>query len=363
LGFFFYQKSGLVHQNPYRETFHAGCDRYTATFEEDFIAKDETWKVARIMASIAVCSGLISSVLAWLIVLTPVPAGCFWPTVLLPLVMLSFIAEGSKFLIFDIALCSNSVWLPSGVDSLPQTAASCTLGTTAIVGIVSGSLFLLSLLMVCLYTPERRLLDPNYGISYSSRNEVITTKEASETIVPIEDCTTRRVDQYPMPDVESEFGDEDVYTSAGASETRTNYSEQHSTAKSDDSYNIHSMKMIKDRPSIDSSMIAKMDDVIVGDEAVTPSTLHHPQTTPTERISESRLSKMEELELNRSNFPPATDSLIDQLVSELNDSLGGPVLTDASTAPITNLPLHISQAKYMNSSRPESDFESQQRFL
>lgn len=168
LGFWYQQKADLMHDLAIQNTFHQGCDWYSDLFEESFIQNDRTWKVARIMALVSGLSSSLSAFLTWLFVLSPLPAGFFWPGLLLPVVMIAFISEGSKFLLFDIGLCRSSVWLPSGVNSLPQPATSCTLGESAILCIISGSLLLVGLLMVCLKVPIARELDPHFGVSQSS---------------------------------------------------------------------------------------------------------------------------------------------------------------------------------------------------
>lgn len=168
LGFWYLQKPDLVHKMPLRQTFHEGCDWYSDIFESSFIENDRTWNVARIMALVSGLASTLSAFLTWLFVFSPLPAGFFWPGLLLPVVMIAFIAEGSKFLLFDIGLCRSSVWLPSGINSLPQPSISCSLGHSAIICIASGSLLLVGLLMVCLKVPVARELDPNFGVSQSS---------------------------------------------------------------------------------------------------------------------------------------------------------------------------------------------------
>jgi hypothetical protein len=148
----------------YREMFHEGCVWYDAAFEESIIARDRTWRVGRIIALIAGAASLSALVTIWSILLLPTPLGCIWPTILLPATMLSFIAEGSKFLLFDAAVCRNAMWYPSGVDSLPEVADDCAIGSSAYFGIAATVLHFVSLLCVCLYAPEKRKLDPDFGM-------------------------------------------------------------------------------------------------------------------------------------------------------------------------------------------------------
>ena len=77
--------------------------------------------------------------------------------------MAAFLAEGSKFLFFDSAICRNTVWFPSGADSLPRVADECTLGLTGHYAIAAGTVFFLSLILVCLKAPEKRILESHYG--------------------------------------------------------------------------------------------------------------------------------------------------------------------------------------------------------
>jgi hypothetical protein len=77
--------------------------------------------------------------------------------------MAAFLAEGSKFLFFDTSICRNTVWFPSGADSLPRVAEECTLGSTGHYAIAAGTVFFLSLILVCLKAPEKRILESHYG--------------------------------------------------------------------------------------------------------------------------------------------------------------------------------------------------------
>jgi hypothetical protein len=77
--------------------------------------------------------------------------------------MVAFLAEGSKFLFFDTSICRNTVWFPSGADSLPRVAEECTLGPTGHYAIAAGTVFFLSLILVCMKAPEKRILESHYG--------------------------------------------------------------------------------------------------------------------------------------------------------------------------------------------------------
>ena len=111
----------------------------------------------------------------WLFVVSPLPARFFWPVVVLPALVASFLAEASKFLFYDTSVCRKTVWFPPGTESLPQIA-QCSLGVTGIYGIASGIIFLICLVLVCLKAPNRRDLEPNYGLDFESGNiDIINT--------------------------------------------------------------------------------------------------------------------------------------------------------------------------------------------
>jgi len=162
LGLFLYQ-SDEEDANKYYAAFLNGCRSYTEEFADDFVDNDRTWRVAQIMAYVAAGGGIIASSCTWLFVVSPLPARFFWPVVVLPALVASFLGEASKFLFFDTAICRKNVWFPPGTESLPQMAA-CSLGATAVYGIASGIIFLVCLVLVCLKAPNRRDLIPNYGL-------------------------------------------------------------------------------------------------------------------------------------------------------------------------------------------------------
>eukprot|EP00934_Nitzschia_sp_Nitz4_P001252 Nitzschia sp. Nitz4//scaffold199_size41809//15716//17240//NITZ4_007450-RA/size41809-augustus-gene-0.40-mRNA-1//1//CDS//3329540561//1252//frame0 len=162
LGMFLYQ-SGLDETNKYRDVLVDGCRWYEDGFTGEFVDHDRTWYVARLMAYIAGSAGSLAMITSWLFVVSPLPASFFWPGLLLPCVMAAFLAEGSKFLLFDVALCRNTLWYPPGSDSLPQVVEECTLGTTSYYVIAAASIYFVCLLLVCLKAPTLRILDSDFG--------------------------------------------------------------------------------------------------------------------------------------------------------------------------------------------------------
>ena len=107
----------------------------------------------------------------WLFVVSPLPARFFWPVIVLPALVASFLAEASKFLFYDTSICQKAVWIPQGAESLPRTV-QCSLGTSSIYGIAAGAVFLVSLFLVCLKAPNRRELEPNYGLDVEKGNSI-----------------------------------------------------------------------------------------------------------------------------------------------------------------------------------------------
>jgi hypothetical protein len=207
LGMWYYAKEGVEEHELAEyvpEVYYNGeCTWYEDGFDEVFIAKDRTWKVARIMTMVAGGASTLAALMSWMYVFSPFPTSFVWPALFLPVVMIAFIAEGSKFLIFDIGVCRTSVWLPSGVNSLPQTAESCELGESAYFSIGAGAFLLVGLLFVCLKVPHERELDPHYGMVEDSSHD-----SNEDTDDPLDDGDEEDqlyeefddvVDEYPSP--------------------------------------------------------------------------------------------------------------------------------------------------------------------
>jgi hypothetical protein len=290
--FFYYDENATSNINKYQEIFHGGCEPYQDIFQENIIDKDRTWKVGRVMALIALSSSFVGALTGWLIVFTPVPIGWTWNGLLLPMAMLSFIAEGSKFLIFDMALCRSEVWFPSGDDSLPETAKSCKLGESGYYGIAAGAMYLIALMCVCLKTPVKRKLTPNFGIHHSSESRdsdsCLNVNEPS--IQPEEDRPYDEEDEYIPPFT---FEDEDIYICEPSPSQKASGS------------------------TCDSSTASPSRPRSWDDGGCQPNeTFNH----STNRVSQSRLSvlsKVEQVESSESN----ENRPVGQLVSELDSSL------------------------------------------
>jgi len=83
--------------------------------------------------------------------------------VLLPSVLVTFLASGAKFLFFDTEICRSRIWLSGEDGSSPQMAESCSLSTDAIINIIGCVLAFANILLVCLKAPKKRLLEENFG--------------------------------------------------------------------------------------------------------------------------------------------------------------------------------------------------------
>jgi len=303
--FYYYDNSTVVSDNKYQQTFHEGCVRYTDDFDDAIVSKDRTWKVARVMASIALSGSLLATITIWIIILSPVPVQCVWPGILLPTSMLAFIAEGSKFLFFDIALCRNAVWFPSGVDSLPEEAASCGLGPSAFVGIAAGSLHLVALLAVCMESPRKRKLNPDYGRNY----DLTADEEALEASLPKNDVR----DSYRgYMEEDPSMLEEDIYT-AGPQESIISEvdapSSNHTTSEGDNS------TVSTDQKSNHSGSLKKSS----GSKEAPYSSLDNNDVSPPPRVSESRIAVMSKMQLQSQNS--GSSDLIATLVQDLDSSL------------------------------------------
>jgi hypothetical protein len=313
LGLWHYQSDTPATDGSFISGLYDNCQWYSEDFSSQFIEKDRTWKVARIMAMISGIGSFCACITAWFFVCTPLPVGFFWPALLLPLVMVSFIAEGSKFLLFDIGICHNSIWYPSGIDSKPQAAEHCGMGYTSFFTVSAASVLLISLLSVCLHSPTKRPLDPDYGLYYV--DDVKHDIEACES--EFDHPEQPQIDSYPA---ESLYTDHDIYTTTddGDEGVESRYhDDDFRDAESPSSFSSssrdrretqapRSFKSLVDRRDDTSSPVTKADP---GDQA-----LHFGM----QKVSESRLSKMATMKLNLS--ADADDELIEQFVDEMNHS-------------------------------------------
>jgi len=100
----------------------------------------------------------------WLMTLCPLPACFVWPGVLLPAVLIGFLAGGAKFFIFDSVLCTRSVWVRALTPMTLESAQSCTLQQGAFLSIASICCFFICICLIFYNVPEKRVLDPHFGV-------------------------------------------------------------------------------------------------------------------------------------------------------------------------------------------------------
>jgi hypothetical protein len=311
LGLWHYQSDTAVNDSVL-SSLYANCQWYSADFSSQFIESDRTWKVARIMAMISGIGSLCACITSWVFVCTPLPISFFWPALLLPLVMISFIAEGSKFLLFDVGICRNNLWYPSGIDSLPQAAQGCGLGFTSFLTVSAASVLLISLLSVCLHSPVKRTLDPDYGLYY-----------VNDTKPDVEACDSdyghqQRIESYP---IDSLYTDHDVYTNTddGDEGVESRYRDtEFSQSTQDYQPTTHNINRTRQEPVARTSSDVRKPPVRSGRSETTADPGEEPLRYDMQKVSESRLSKMAIMKQNLST--DADDDLIEQFVDEMNVS-------------------------------------------
>lgn len=114
------------------------------------------------MSYISGIASLVAFATAWLLTITPLPVSFFWPGVLLPACILSMLTGAAKFLFFDAQICSEDLWFAE-YSTLPVPPQSCQLGDSAIYAIASAAAYFLCTILICVRSPKKRTLDPNYG--------------------------------------------------------------------------------------------------------------------------------------------------------------------------------------------------------
>jgi hypothetical protein len=267
--------------------------------------------------------------------------------------MAAFLSEGSKFLFFDTSICRNTVWFPSGADSLPRVAEECTLGTTGYSSIAGGIIFFLSLILVCLKAPEKRDLQSQYGTdleidendlesahkySYSEGSyveggsahmyEMNGREERDHYGVP-QPIGTGRDDRKDTQFTANRYGD--AHTNGDYSESLSQCSGHRKRDLSRDYMTDDDLiskrdddlisKRLKNLDPEEDKYTAKPKDYPDGDEAddryqpKKPSTVTPP--SPSQTVSESRLHTIERMELNTT---AGSEDMIEKFVNEVNVS-------------------------------------------
>ena len=174
-----------MNEDKWKRSFNNGCVGYSDNFESAFVGADQTWQITRIMAYISGCASLVAVATSWLLTVTPLPASFFWPGVLLPASILAMLSGGAKFLFFDAKICSEELWFADG-DESPVAPQSCNMGDSAVYAVASVAAYFLCTILICVRSPTKRTLDPDYGKKDHCHNAEVTlethrTQETQET--------------------------------------------------------------------------------------------------------------------------------------------------------------------------------------
>jgi hypothetical protein len=261
--------------------------------------------------------------------------------------MAAFLSEGSKFLFFDTSICRNTVWFPSGADSLPRVAEECSLGSTGFYSIAAGIVFFLCLLLVCLKAPDKRELRPRYGTDFDhdERDEESAHQYGYSEGSYVEGGSTdmyetngsEERDHYGAPrpiGTDRDDGGDTQFTPNryGDAHTIGDYGDgmsesqasSHRKGEPSGDYNKEDNDLISKRlknldPSED-KYTAKPKDDPDGEEADDRYQPTKPSSTAapvSQTVSESRLHTIERMELNTT---VGSEDMIEKFVNELNVS-------------------------------------------
>eukprot|EP00545_Synedropsis_sp_CCMP1620_P005323 CAMPEP_0119022060 /NCGR_PEP_ID=MMETSP1176-20130426/27224_1 /TAXON_ID=265551 /ORGANISM="Synedropsis recta cf, Strain CCMP1620" /LENGTH=445 /DNA_ID=CAMNT_0006976801 /DNA_START=37 /DNA_END=1374 /DNA_ORIENTATION=+ len=344
LGLFQFQADEA--SNVWGEILVEGCNRYSDEFHEQFIDGDRTWEVAQVVAYISGISGIIATATSWMLVISPLPVCLFWPGVLLPSILVAFLSEGSKFLFLDTAVCQSSIWYPSGADSLPQSANSCTIGKSAYFSIAAGVCFFVCLLLVCFRSPEKRQLDEDFGEAnaYIASDNILDTSMEGEEFDQDNDIELNLSNIQPeVSFVVVQNHEERDYASSLGDEGRSFEFSQFSVVENDSFFDNMDKSILGEgagqgHDSLESESSAKNGSFEKRDDSTNelisnpssadsddpknpkkPAPVKAVEDPPkgTRVVSQARLEKAEDMALQTIN---SSDKLIDQCVMDLTKS-------------------------------------------
>jgi hypothetical protein len=283
-----------------------------------------------------------------MLVIIPLPVCLFWPGVLLPSILVAFLSEGSKFLFLDTAVCQSSIWYPSGVDSLPQSARSCTLGKSAYFSIAAGICFFACLLLVCFKSPEKRQLDDDFG----ETTEYISADNALDTSLEGEECSNGHDIELNLSNIKPEEsfvlvqkqGDSDYVSSLGEEGRSFEYYAQFGAVENDSFFDNINKSVLGDGAgrandsfttegvSINDGSFDKLNsssgELISGTSSSDYDDPENPKKPAPEKaaegppkgtrvVSQARLAKAEDMAVQTSN---SSDELIEKCVMDLTKS-------------------------------------------
>lgn len=231
----------------------------------------------------------------------------------MPSLMAAFVSEGSKFLFFDTSICRNSIWFPAGTESLGHLAESCSLGDTGKYTIAAASIFFLSLVAVCLKTPQMRPLEPNYGFDFENGDHMETSDDFNDTGSERDHCGS--VSQLESDVEAADASDHSVTTKGYDSDIPAVEFAASGSVHDEDELVIHR------RRSLDSHKNRKSkeeeDDRCNPKKPSSAATLSNVVAPNTPLVSESRLLTAQKLAMNATPSSSRQD-LIDKFVSEFD---------------------------------------------
>lgn len=245
--------------------------------------------------------------------------------------MAAFLAEGSKFLVFDATLCRNTVWFPSGTNSSPQVAEDCVLGSTSFLVVASGAIFFLCVLLVCLKAPEKRILESDYGTrtDLDIGESDLENAQRGSRVVPRYDEEDRMYNQDPDFDLSLKTGSLDDKSATGSrhlsqddSDHRYDPVEYGESLSAQFSGEFQNEELVYERmKNLDGDQSFQKEDADNDsyDDRYNPK---KPAPAPSDQddehsVSESRLHAAERLKLSTNT---ESNELIDNFVNEVNNS-------------------------------------------
>lgn len=184
-GLFYFDSPGTITKETNFALFNKGCQVYSTSFEDNFISTDVSWNSSRFMAYITGISGVLGTVAAWLLAISPCSwlSKTLWMAVLRVTMVLSTCAGAAMFAFFNTGICTEDLWLEDEQSS--RAAESCQPGESAIFGIASCLAFFICSILVLMRSPasqEEKHLAGDGTVKTSPTDMIIDTLERGEGI-------------------------------------------------------------------------------------------------------------------------------------------------------------------------------------
>ena len=233
---------------------------------------------------------------------------------------------------YDTSICQKAVWLPQGAESLPRTV-QCSLGTSSIYGIAAGSVFLVCLVLVCLKAPNRRELEPNYGLDVEKGNNVVETENSKRFTQrsSFESETGRDahvpIRRLPVDEPSYYHGDEDSKSGVTTMYSRGNESGYDSSimtksAQTGSRHDDDDNYIPEDRPTsylmIDGNTDEIQNQLSLPAKDVT--IVRNKTGDNTYTVSKSRLETVKRMEKDANNISHDSAQIINQFLNDLDES-------------------------------------------